>query len=460
MNKENRRKIIKSLLLFMIVIIFGITGYIVIEGWNLLDSTYMTIITLTTVGYGETNTLTGSGRIFTIFLIIFGLGSAATVLNTFATVLLDNKFNNFLGRKAMNAELKKMKDHVILCGLGQIGMIIAVKLQEKQIPFVVVDNNQEEIEKAQQLGFVFVNGNITLDATLLSAGINRAKTLVICSSDITINLTISLAAKELNSHIEVIAQGVDYSLESRIMRSGADVVVYPLSLGGEQISEIIASNYNGKEKSESISYQAIKGYYMKMYRHFDNDSITIEEVVRKEKGLRAIALKPKSSDIVDNPNKDTKIFKDDYVIILLNHNMENQNTCEELSGVQGEIEWSDDYSVGNASIDEEHLRLIKLINTFNDALIKGESQNTISNTFDRLIDYTLEHFKNEEELLRKYNYPELEQHIIEHQKLIDTVMEFNKEKDYIFPASILEFLNRWLTDHIINCDKKYKDYIK
>lgn len=155
MDKENRKKFIKSILLFMTVIIFGITGYILIEGWNLIDSAYMTIITLATVGYGETNELSDSGRIFTIFLIVFGLGSAASVLNSFATVLLDNKLNNYFGRKAMNAELKKMKNHVILCGLGQIGIIIAVKLQEKHIPFVIVDNNMEEIEKAQQLGVCF-----------------------------------------------------------------------------------------------------------------------------------------------------------------------------------------------------------------------------------------------------------------------------------------------------------------
>ncbi|MEG0372203.1 MAG: bacteriohemerythrin, partial [Clostridium sp.] len=247
--------------------------------------------------------------------------------------------------------------------------------------------------------------------------------------------------------------------ESRITRAGADVVVYPLALGGEQISEIIASNYYEKTDSEHISFQAIDGYYIKKYRHFDNDAITIEEIVRKEKGLRAIALKPKSSDVVDNPRDNTKVFKDDYVIILLNYNMEDKNTCEEVNEVQGNIEWSDDYSLGNSSIDEEHLRLINLINTFNEALIKGESKNIINDIFDRLIEYTLEHFKNEEELLRQQKYPELEQHIIEHKKLINIVMDFKVEKDYIASTSVLKFLNMWLIEHIMNCDKKYKDYI-
>lgn len=91
---------------------------------------------------------------------------------------------------------------------------------------------------------------------------------------------------------------------------------------GTDIFEIIANNYHGKQQSERIVFQAIEGYYMKMYQHFDNNPITIEEVVKKEKGLRAIALKPKSSEIVDNPNPKEQIFKDDYVIILLNNNID------------------------------------------------------------------------------------------------------------------------------------------
>lgn len=97
------------------------------------------------------------------------------------------------------------------------------------------------------------------------------------------------------------------------------------------------------------------------------------------------------------------------------------------------IEWSDEYSVGNSSVDEEHLRLINLINTFNEALIMGETQSILANTFDRLIDYTLEHFKNEEELMRKNNCIGLEEHIVEHRKLIKTVMDFNKKQGLRIP---------------------------
>ncbi|SET34507.1 hemerythrin-like metal-binding domain protein [Natronincola peptidivorans] len=457
MDKVNKIKIIKSISLFLAVIIFGICGFIIIEGWNIIDAAYMTIITLSTVGYGETHQLTNAGRTFTIFLIIFGLGSAASVLNSFATILLENKLNYFMGRRAMNSQLKKMKDHVILSGFGQIGGIIALKLQEKNIPFVVIDENEEEIQKTRQLGFVSVQGSSTSDATLLNAGIKRAKTMVICIPDITINLTLSLAAKELNPNIEVIAQGDDRSLEPRITRAGADVVVYPLALGGEQISEIIAGNYGQEKETAHWNFQPIDGYYIKMYRHFSNEPLTIQEILAKEKGLRAIGYKPKSFEIIDNPSVDIQVNKDDGVIILLNDNIKGEKERKE-DDVQTKLEWSEEYSVGIASIDEEHLRLINLINNVNEAIRKGESKTILVNTFDQLIDYSLQHFKNEEQLLRNNNFPELETHILEHQKLMKTVLDLNKEKNYIFPANVSEFLNAWLIEHILSSDRKYKEY--
>ena len=124
MDRINRIKILKSILIFFTVIILGILGFSIIEGWSILDSAYMTIITLSTVGFGETHELTNTGRIFTILLIVFGLGSAASVINSLATILIDNQLNHFFGRRAMNSELKKIKDHVILCGFGKLEVLL------------------------------------------------------------------------------------------------------------------------------------------------------------------------------------------------------------------------------------------------------------------------------------------------------------------------------------------------
>jgi voltage-gated potassium channel len=459
MDKTSKRSLVKSILLLLVVIIFGIAGYIIIEGWSVLDATYMVIITLTTIGFGEIHELSSAGRVFTIFLIVFGLGCAASVLSSFTSILIDSKLSHIWGRRSMNLELKKMKEHVILCGFGQIGSIIALKLHEKNIPFVVIDANDEEIEKACQLGFVSVQGQSTSDATLLNAGIKRAKVMVICIPDITINLTLSLAAKELNPNIEVIAQGVDRTLESRITRAGADIVIYPLALGGEQISEIIAGNYVQDEKISHASFNPIDGYYIKLYCNFSNEPLTVQEVLAKVNGLRAIAYKPKSSEIIDNPSDDLKLYKDDSIIILFNNNiMTGKINSKEDRKLK--IEWSDEYSVGISSIDEEHIRLIHLINSLNEAIADGKSNKILTNTFDQLIDYSLEHFKNEEQLMRNFKYPNLAAHINEHKQLMKTVLDLNREKKYVFPDNVSEFLNVWLIEHILSCDKKYIGYLE
>lgn len=459
MEDRSRKKIVKSLILFLGVIFFGIAGFMIIEGWNVIDAVYMTIITLSTVGYGEIRALSNEGRIFTIFLIIFGLGSAATVLNSFATIFLENKLNHYLGRRAMKSELKKMNDHVILCGLGQIGTIIALKLQEKNIPFVIIAEEEEEIKKARQMRFLSIEGEITSDATLHNAGIKRAKSLVICLSDLTMNLSLSLAAKELNPKINVIAQGAETHLESRIMRAGADEVVYPLQLGGEQISEIIAGEYGHQGFVPHGAAQPVDGYAIQLYRHFSSQPATIKEILTKEKGLRAVGYKKQNGQVLDNPPEEKEVYQGDGVIMLLNSELMEQDE-NEADRIPGSIEWIEDYSVGISSIDGEHMRLVQIINHLNEAIRKEESKAVLVHTFDRLIEYAMEHFENEENLMRQHQYPEIEEHIKEHKKLMKTVMELNKEKKYIFPANVSEFLNSWLIDHILTTDMKYREYLR
>jgi hemerythrin-like metal-binding protein len=450
-------KIQKSLLLFAAAIVFGIAGYMLIEGWSFLDALYMTIITLGTVGFGETHPLSPTGRIFTVFLIIFGLGTAASVINSFGSILLEQKLNSILGRKNMQTALRKLNNHVILGGFGQIGKAISLKLQEKSIPFVVIDELDEEIKKAEQLNYLTIGGNVTSDVTLLAAGIKRASCIVICISDLTVNLTLALAAKELNPGIKVIARGTDRALESRITRAGADIVVYPVALGGEQISRLIAGFYNEEGDNTDSTYQPVDGYYLKMHRHFHSTPTTIEEIINEEHGLWAVVYKTASGEVTDNPQPDVTVSPGDSVIVLLNNSILSKT--KEMMPKQ-KIEWSEDYSVGDASIDEEHLRLMNIINDFNQAIITGQAKKNLAKLFDSLVDYTVKHFKNEEQLMRAANYHDLEAHIEEHRAFVHKVMALNKEKDYVFSSNISSFLHTWLLEHILDTDKKYQPVLK
>lgn len=460
MKSDNRQKVIRSLLLFAGVFVIGIAGYMLIEGWHLLDAAFMTVITLGTVGYGETNPLSPQGRIFTILLIIFGLGAAASVLNSFANMLIETKLDNFLGRKAMTSELKRLKGHVILCGFGQIGTIIALRLMEKQIPFVVIETDDNEIEKIKQMGFLYVQGELTADMSLLTAGIDKAKSLVICIPDMTTNLTLALAAKDINPAIEVIAQGTERTLESRLIRAGASSVVYPLALGGEQISDLIANHYQGKSVKENTGTNRIDGFYLKLYRHFTDEPLSIGEAVARENGIRAVSWRSGSKVNVIDPDLSQQLCKGDALVVVVQEQLLNAEDKPITYQSVSKIVWQDAYSVGLPAIDEEHLRLINLINQFNEALVDEKAHEILVSTFDRLIDYSVEHFKNEEALMRSKQYEGLEAHIAEHQRLMETVMALNQEKRYLFPKSVSEFLNMWLVDHILDCDMQYVDALK
>lgn len=460
MNTENRHKIIKSILLFLGVIVTGISGYMIIEGWHLLDAAFMTVITLGTVGYGETNPLSPEGRIFTIFLIIFGLGAAASVLNSFANVLIETKLDNFMGRKTMTSELKRLKNHVILCGFGQIGTIIAIRLKEKQIPFVIIEADDNAIETIKQMGFYYVQGELTADTSLLAAGAERAKSLVICTPDMTTNLTLALAAKDINPQIEVVAQGTERVFESRLIRAGANAVVYPLALGGEQISDLITRHYLGNETKEPMGTNRIDGFYLKLYRHFTDEPLTIGEAVAREQAIRAVSWRSGSTVSITEPDLSIQLTKGDSLVVIVQESLQKTGTEASPEPKIAKIIWSDAYSVGIPAIDEEHLRLINLINQFNEALGDEKAQEVLVSTFDQLIVYSLEHFRNEEALMRAKKYSGLEAHVLEHQRLMETVMALNEEKNYIFPKNVSEFLNMWLVDHILDCDMQYVSELK
>lgn len=200
--KEYQKEWIKLSIVIICILTIGTLGYYFLEdGWSILDAFYMVIISITTVGYGEIHELSPQGRIFTIFLILSGLGVAATIMTNVAKFLLEGEIQGAFRRKRVLKKISTLKDHYIICGHGRSGATICLKLYELNIPFVVIDNNPDALKIAEERGFFTILGNAGSDVTLLSAGIERAKGLVTCCSDDGTNLLIALAARELNPNI-------------------------------------------------------------------------------------------------------------------------------------------------------------------------------------------------------------------------------------------------------------------
>jgi voltage-gated potassium channel len=228
--------------LLITVLICGTLGYMVIENWGFLDALYMTIVTVTTVGFAETHPLSVIGRVFTIILIFGGWTTFAIVGALIARMVIHKEIKGFFRRNNMQNIIDKMKNHYIVCGGGRIGSFICEDLKEKKIPFVLAEIDETLLQIAEKKGYLVVKGNATTDEILLESGIKRAKGIVAALTNDADNLMISLAARELNPDIHIIARCEKASIHKRMRQGGSDVVVSPLQLGARHIAGLIARN--------------------------------------------------------------------------------------------------------------------------------------------------------------------------------------------------------------------------
>ncbi|WP_419779631.1 bacteriohemerythrin [Maridesulfovibrio sp.] len=452
---SNLRQNIQLIVAFFMVLLGGTAGYLYFEkGWSVLDALYMTVITITTIGYGEIHDLSPAGRIFTIVLIFAGLGLAAVFVAQVAKIIIQSGIRNLYEKKKMHDKINKLNKHTIVCGYGKIGRAISLKLYELGLDFVVLDQDEEHLAEAEQRGYKILHGDGAVDGVLLSAGIRRADFIVLCINDDASNINISLAARELNPDIFIVARGTDPSIEYRMLRAGANTVVYPLDLGGEQIGHILARHAGVAEKEETgPAAHEVMGYSLRIFPHYDSNPTTIGEVKAKTGAINALVLHRADGTDIENPTDDMKLDYGDSVLELV----KKDGVCCDLNS---DIKWSEDLLLGIPSIDAEHRVLVRYAEDFQTALREGQDHEAVARLFDRLLEYTSSHFAREEAFMQKRGFPEIEKHMLEHRRITREVMELNRDKKYVFPDSIDSFLQDWIINHINNTDRKYVKFFK
>jgi voltage-gated potassium channel len=233
---DTARHLITGFLFLISIILIGTIGYMFIEGWSLNDSLFMTMITITTTGFQEVHPLSGLGQIFTEILLIMSFGTILYIGGIGVQYIIESKF---IRRRRMNKQLDNLKDHYIVCGFGRMGSHICEKLSEANVPFVVIEHNQNNFAKLDKLGYLYDKGDAANDDTLIHTGVKRAKGLVAVLSTDPENVFATLSARVLNPALFIVARAIDEDTESKLIKAGANRVVKPYELGGSRMAEIV-----------------------------------------------------------------------------------------------------------------------------------------------------------------------------------------------------------------------------
>ncbi len=313
MTSKSRFKI--ALALCSLILSGGTMGYMLIDDYPFLDGFYMTLITITTVGFGEIRPLSEEGRIFTSFLILFGFGVLAFAGHTAVESLLDNVWGGKRERKKMEKEIQKLRGHYIICGYGRMGAAASEHFHKRGVPFVIVDEKAHQKKDIQEKKYLFVEGDATVEHTLEEAGIKRAKGLLALLGSDPQNLFIVLSARELNPTLHIISRAEDPSSEAKIMRAGADSVVSPFLTAGKLIaSNILSERHVSKctTDNSASSTQTLKWINME-----DNSPMVGKSIfdLERQLGLRVIGFRRNGEDKLDPP-KEMALSTEDKLLVL------------------------------------------------------------------------------------------------------------------------------------------------
>jgi voltage-gated potassium channel len=232
-----RKRLALAVILIVLVVAFGTIGYMSIEGWNFLDSIYMTVITLSTVGFREIHDLSFSGKLFTIILIIGGVGTVLYALSTGAKLVIEGELVEIFGRKRLEKKIKELKDHYIICGYGRMGRIICRELKSHNIRFIAIERNPDILKEEEDV--LIFEGNATKDEVLKKVGIEKARGLVSVLSTDAENLYVVLSARGMNPDLLIVARAGEEGSEQKLLRAGADRVVSPYHIGGLRMAHTV-----------------------------------------------------------------------------------------------------------------------------------------------------------------------------------------------------------------------------
>ena len=325
------RRFLYILLAIAATLLIGTVGFTVIDHYPPFDAFYMTLTTMTTVGYGEIHPLSHGGRVFNSFLIFFGVTTIFIAIGAMTQTIVEREFGEAIGRRRHKRMIENLKDHYIICGYGRVGRGAAAELQHAGVPFVVVDINPERVERAMLAGMLSVAADSTRDETLLEVGIERARGLVAALSTDADNLFVLLSAKGLNPKIYVAARAAEESAEAKMRRAGADAVFAPYSITGHRLAQSLLRphvvqflDFTTKDIGMDVAIEQVR-----VSEQSEMASRSLRETqIGRNVGVIVMAIRKGDGRMMFNPTADTTVDGGDYLIVM--GRQENLDTLEAL----------------------------------------------------------------------------------------------------------------------------------
>lgn len=314
-----RRRLAFIAIALIVVLSGGTAGFVLIEKYPVFDAFYMTLTTVTTVGYGEIRPLSHVGRVFNSFLILFGASVVLLAIGAMTQTIIELELNQYFGKRRVRKMIEKLDGHFIVCGFGRVGRGAADELHQQRAPFVVVDNNEEKVERAIKTGMLAVLADASSDDVLREVGIERAKGLIATLASDADNLFLILTARTLNSKIHLTARVAEHSSEEKLRRAGADFVFAPYNSTGHRMAQALLKphvqqfiDFTTQNMEVPVNIEQVR---VSARSSFVGATIAGMQI-RSEMGVIVLAIRTAEGKMLFNPSPDSRISVGDHLIVM------------------------------------------------------------------------------------------------------------------------------------------------
>lgn len=316
--KLTRQRLLNALWAIFFMLIFGACGFWFFEDLSFLESLYLATQTVTTVGYGDVLIKTEAGRVFSIIFMLSGAGTVLYALTVLAQSIIQSEIINSLSIRRKTKEMKKLKNHYIVCGSGRVGRRIIRNLQKENLPFVIIEIDEKKVIEFEKDNIPILIADATRESVLTEAGVERAKGLATCLADDAANVYVVLTARGMNENMHIVARAVEEPAETKLIRAGANRVVAPTIIGSQSMARALLKPAIA-DFMDSITAETLDLVFEEIAINsrspFANKRLR-ETNLSRELSLIVIAIRRKNGELSFHPTGETKINEGDLLIVV------------------------------------------------------------------------------------------------------------------------------------------------